>query len=74
MSRYYSAERMRADDFNVPFTNKKDEVVYDAKTKFGPWATMTQASFNMYGCGRLGTGYGQKYVRNEAGELIKVEG
>jgi hypothetical protein len=35
---------------------------------------MTQSSFQKYGFGRLGVGFGQKYVRNAAGELHKVEG
>lgn len=73
MGRYYSAEKRSHDDFNVPFTHKKGEVVYDAKTVMGPWATMTEASFKKYG-GKLGTGFGQKYVRNAEGELHKVEG
>lgn len=74
MPRYLSAEKMRADDFGNVFTNKPGEVVYDAKTVHGPWATMTQAAFDMYGTGKLGLGLGQKYVRNECGELHKVEG
>lgn len=72
--RYLSAEKMNMDDFTVDFTNQPGEVIYDAKTKMGPWATMTQASFEKYGLGRLGQGFGQKYVRQENGELHKVEG
>lgn len=74
MGRYLSAEKMSHDDFNVPFTKEEGEVVYDAATRSGPWATMTQESFDMHGLGRLGLGLGQKYVRNAAGELHKVEG
>jgi len=75
MSRYVSAEKMSKDDFGIPFTHKKGEVVYDAKLAgTTQWATMTQISFDKFGDGRLGLGLGQKYVRNELGELHKMEG
>ena len=74
MTRYLSAEKMSADDLGVPFTGEEGEVVYDAKTLAGPWATMKECSFKTYGLGKLGIGFGQKYVRNAAGELHKVEG
>lgn len=73
-TRYYSAEISKADDFQIPYTGKTGEVVYDAKTRSGPWATMKQESWEKHGSGRLGTGHGQKYVRNEQGQFIKVEG
>ena len=72
--RYVSAERMTHDDFGKPFTNKEGELVYDAKTAQGPWATMTHASFLMFGAGQLGLGFGQKYKRTAEGHLVKVEG
>jgi hypothetical protein len=74
MTRYLSAEDMDMDDFGDAFTLKEGEIVYDAKTVHGPWATMTEASFKTHGTGQLGTGKGQKYKRNERGELHKVEG
>ena len=74
MTRYLGAEQLLRDDYNQAFTMKEGEVVYDAKTKEGPWATMTQASFDRHAVGHLGLGWGQKYVRNSAGELHKVEG
>lgn len=76
MTRYLSAEKLAQDDFEVPFTNQPGEVVYDAQTvlRGGMWATMTEESYKKYGTGLLGLGRGQKYVRNEAGELHKVEG
>ena len=77
--RYLSAENRTHDDFNDKFTMKPGEIVYDAATERpggypGPWATMTQSSYLMYGFGKLGTGYGQKYVRQTNGQLHKVEG
>jgi len=74
MPRYLSAEKLHQDDFGVLFTKEEGEVVYDAATVGGPWATMTQTSYTKYGFGKLGTGWGQKYVRNDVGELHKVEG
>lgn len=71
--RYLSAEKLTEDDFGQPFTHKVGEVVYDAKTKTGPWATMNQASFDVFGVGKLGMGFGQKYVRNERGHLVYQE-
>lgn len=74
MTRYLSAEKMFKDDFDVPFTMAEGEIIYDAKTKSGPCATMSEMSWQFYGTGKLGTGLGQKYRRNAAGELHKVEG
>ena len=71
--RYLSAEKLAADDFGVPFTGEVGEVVYDAKTHVGSWATMSDTSFLAHGV-RVGTGWGQKYVRQQNGELHKVEG
>jgi hypothetical protein len=72
--RYLSAEKMSKDDFGVLFTNKTGEVVYDAQTLRWGWATMTESSWKAFGAGKLGLGLGQKYVRQENGELHKVEG
>ena len=79
MTRFLSAEKLHQDDFGDTFTKREGEIVYDATTRgrngrAGPWATMTQRSYSMNGSGRLGTGFGQKYVRNASGELHKVEG
>lgn len=49
-------------------------VMYDGKTKHGPWAIMSETAWELYGCGRLGAGFGQKYRRNEAGEFYISEG
>ena len=65
---------MSKDDFGVEFTNKEGEIIYDAATFQGPWATMTEQSWKKHGRGSLGLGLGQKYRRNDAGELHKVEG
>lgn len=76
MTRYVSAEKMRKDDFGDTFTMEEGEVVYDAKTSVGVWATMSQASWDVHAHPRkcLGVGWGQKYVRDANGHLNKVEG
>jgi len=74
MTRYFGAEQLDVDDFGVPFTHEEGEAVYDARVSGeSSWATMQQTTFDVYGAG-LGTGIGQKYVRNADGHLIKVEG
>ena len=49
-------------------------VMYDGKTKHGPWAIMSETAWELYGCGQLGAGFGQKYRRNSAGEFYISEG
>lgn len=72
MSRYVSAEVMTHDDFGVPFTMEEGEIVYDARTKKGSWATMTEESWKKHGMGQLGLGMGQKYQRQADGTLPKI--
>lgn len=46
--------------------NQRHDGVYDAKTKFGPWANMCELAFrdDNVSYGKLGTGWGQNlYVR-----------
>ena len=40
---------------------KITDVVYDGRTKSGPWAWMCEKCFHEYGVG-LGTGLGQKFM------------
>lgn len=59
----------KCDDCGQPF----DNIMYDAKTMYGPWGNFCQKCFeaNCYG---LGTGLGQQYKKNDVGEWIKVAG
>lgn len=47
--------------------------LYDIKTTMGPWACTCEGCFYRYGMG-LGTGLGQKYVKDDIGRYVKVEG
>jgi hypothetical protein len=58
------------DDFGQKYKN----TMIDGKTIMGPWANMTLESFRKYGTGRLGTGFGQRYAKQEDGRWLKVEG
>lgn len=62
------------DDFDNPYSFEVGSVMYDAKTKLGPWANMTQESFDLHGFGKLGTGFGQKYQLDSDGKWYKVAG
>lgn len=74
-TRYFSAEGRLMDDYGGQFTREPGEFVYDGRTHAtGAWACMTETSWALHGCGVLGIGCGQKYVRRENGELHKVEG
>lgn len=73
MTIYHIGGKTR-DDFDQPLLRQKGEALYDAKTKYGPWATMTQASYDRHAApGGLGTGKGQKYVY-DGENYVKVEG
>jgi hypothetical protein len=55
--------------------NKQDPIVlFDARTARGPWALMCSLCFMLNTKGKLGTGVGQKYVRQLDGRYLKVEG
>jgi hypothetical protein len=45
----------------------------DGKTTVGPWANMCPQCFQRYGVG-IGTGRGQRYVKQEDGRFMKTEG
>lgn len=41
------------------------KVLYDAATKYGPWATMCEDCWKKQGAGVLGPGFGQRYELND---------
>lgn len=71
-ARYWLSPVGSTDDFGQPIS----DVIIDAKTAYGPWALMSPASFQLHGGtnGRLGLGYGQRYVRQSDGRFLCVEG
>ncbi len=56
------------------FGNSIEDEFVDGKSKMGPWATFAPSSWELYGVGKLGTGYGQRYRKQADGEWLKVEG
>jgi hypothetical protein len=71
MAKYWMSPLDKQDDFGDAYTN----FMVDGKTKMGPWANMTEASYKKYGIGKLGTGYGQRYEKQaDTGKWLKVEG
>ncbi len=51
------------------------DVLYDARTIYGPWAVMCQEHYKTFSLGKLGTGYGQKYIKQSSPiGFFKVEG
>jgi hypothetical protein len=67
---YWQGSLNSVDDFGVRY----DGTMIDGRTKHGPWANMTEKSWLLQGCGRLGTGHGQKYKQQPDGRWLKVEG
>jgi hypothetical protein len=62
------------DDFGDSYDLEPGGVMYDGETDMGPWANMTEKSWKKFGTGKLGLGHGQKYVMQEDGRWLKVEG
>jgi len=52
------------------------DVMYDGKVngRNGQWAIMDEQSWEHYGCGRIGTGFAQKYLRGTNGLFYASEG
>ena len=68
-AKFWSSPLGKVDDFGDEYA----DVMYDAKTKHGPWANMTEASFKQHGLGKLGLGFGQKYVKQADGQWLKTK-
>jgi len=45
--------------------SEDNDTIYDAATRLGPWAWMCEKCFNAYSHHKLGTGFGQKYEKEE---------
>jgi hypothetical protein len=69
-AKYWLSPVGAKDDFEQAIT----DTFIDGKTKRGPWATMSPASWKKNGVGKLGTGYGQKYEKQKDGKWLKIEG
>ena len=49
------------------------KVLYDAATKYGPWATMCEECWKKQGTGTLGPGFGQRYELKD-NKYVKTKG
>ena len=49
-----------------------EKELVDGLTQIGGWAVMCPKCHKIHGCG-LGTGLGQKYVKDTNGDFVKVE-
>jgi len=57
------------------FGDKITDTIYDAPTRGGPWALMTQQSWAVHARSmKLGTGMGQRFRKQKDGKWLKVEG
>ena len=72
MAKYWTGDVGEKDDFGHVI---KDEII-DAPTKHGSaWALMSPQSWRTHRrTAMLGTGYGQRYMKQEDGKWLKVEG
>lgn len=70
-ARYWMGTTKVKDDFGDAIT---DEFI-DGRSNMGDlWGIFTPRSWLHYGCGKLGTGAGQRYVKQDDGRYLKVEG
>jgi len=69
--RYWVGRVSERDDFGNPI---KDQFIDGVMRGRGSWAIMTPAAFRVFGVGKLGTGYGQRYKKQADGKWLKVEG
>jgi len=61
----------KCDTCDTPIQN----VFVDGKTEYGPWGCLCMSCFTLGpGIGKLGTGFGQKYQKQQDGKWLKVEG
>lgn len=69
---YWAGELGEKDNFGRPY----GRVMIDGKTRYGPWANMSERSWMVEGGtgGVFGTGLAQKYEKQADGRWLKVEG
>jgi hypothetical protein len=68
--KYWAGNLGDKDDFGSPY----QDIMYDGRTRMGPWANMTEFSWRRVGIGKTGTGYAQKYQKQPDGRWLKIEG
>ena len=56
------------------FGNAITDTFIDGRTPGGTWGMFNPTSWQVAGCGQLGTGFGQRYEKQADGRWLKVEG
>jgi hypothetical protein len=54
------------------FHKREGVLLYDARTITGRWGVLCESCFKIY-AGRLGTGFGQEYIRRD-NKWVKIGG
>lgn len=68
--RYWMGPTPLRDSFGA----KIDGEFIDGRSNRGPWGYFTPENWRLNGAGSLGIGFGQRYVRQDDGRYLKVEG
>jgi hypothetical protein len=75
LAKLWMGDSPTVDDFGYPITDEFIDGKTDPKGSFhGTWATFSPYTWKRYGCGTLGLGFGQRYVKQRGGSFFKVEG
>lgn len=69
MAVWWTGEVPARDDLGRPLRG----VMYDARTRIGPWALLCQESYDLVGMG-LGVGLGQRYEQQPDGRWLQTAG
>jgi hypothetical protein len=72
---YWRTKIPEVDNFGYRITNEFIDGQCDPQGSFrGKWAIFSPYTWERYGCGKLGEGYGQRYLKQRDGQFMKVEG
>lgn len=74
MSNHTSSLSVRVASIACDICHKSEPVMYDARSRQGPWGFFCTEHFHEYCYGTLGTGCGQKFHRQPDGRYLKVAG
>jgi hypothetical protein len=67
---YWLSPVTNCDICSKPLTNE----MCDIKTKLGPWGLLCMPCVGKHTTGKLGTGFGQRYEKQDDGRYLRGEG